>query len=216
MRLSLSCDSGPFSRGQLLVIEKVKRAATDTIREAAELAKQAGRRSMAAGGMSGRFQNTLRSVVYPKTGTALRPSAVIFDKVEWAGVFETGATIAGKPLLWIALDSAPVGAGGHRLSPKEFTAAGGKLVSVNVPGKPPMLGVMVNDRAPGPWGRATLSKSRLLKGGYKKGYAGTSTRFQPLYVGKPQVVDPKKFDIHGAVAEVGDLIPELFAAHFTD
>jgi hypothetical protein len=216
MKLSLSCDAGSFTRGQLLAVEKIKRAATDTVREAAQLAKEAGRRSMAAGGFSSRFQNALRVKLYPEQGTSVHPAAVIYDKIDWAGVFEVGATISagGDKLLWVALDSAPVGAGGHHLSPKEYIAAGGKLISVNVPGKPPMLGTMVNDRAAGPWGRKRFTKRQLLRGGYKQGSAGTAMRFQPLYIGKPQVTDPKKFDVQATIAEVADFIPELFAAHF--
>lgn len=217
MRLNLSCDAGPFTRGQLLAVEKIKRAATETIRDAAQLAKDAGRKSMAAGGFSARFQNTLRSTVYPESGESLHPAAVIKDVVRWAGVFETGATITAQgKLLWIALDSAPVGTGGHRLSPSEYIAAGGKLISVNVPGKPPLLGTMVNDRPAGPWGRKRFTAKQLLHGGYSKKYAGTSMRFQPLYVGKPAVTDPKKFDVQAAIAEVADSIPDIFVSHFAD
>jgi cold shock CspA family protein len=218
MRLSLSCDAGSFTKGQLLAAEKIKRAATDTVRDATQLAKDAGRQAIAKGGFGTRFQNTLRSTVYPKSGDSLNAAGYIFDVVDWAGVFETGATItaSGKKLLWIALESAPVGQGGHRLSPSEYIAAGGKLISVNVPGKPPMLGTMVNDKAPGPWGRKRFTAKQLVHGGYKKGYAGTAMRFQPLYVGKAAVTDPQKFDVYAAVDKIADIIPELFAAHFAD
>jgi hypothetical protein len=64
------------------------------------------------------------------------PSAIIFHKFGFAGVFEHGATIAGKPLLWI-----PTTPGGPRAS-----RSGKKLVSATVRGKPMLFDANDRDR----------------------------------------------------------------------
>jgi hypothetical protein len=49
----------------------------------------------------------------------------------FVGVFEKGAAIGGRPLLWLPIGDKP----GVR-SPRQYP---GRLVSVNVRGKPPLL-----------------------------------------------------------------------------
>jgi hypothetical protein len=64
------------------------------------------------------------------------PSAIIFHKIGFAGVFEHGATIAGKPLLWI-----PTTPGGPPAS-----RSGKKLTSATVRGKPMLFDANDRDR----------------------------------------------------------------------
>lgn len=104
-------------------------AAVAALRETAANAVQEGRKDIAAAGRFG--PNWQRGLQYltKDADQGLQAKAIIFHKSALAGVFEHGATIEGKPLLWI-----PTTPGGP--SPKK---SGKKLVSVNIAGKAPML-----------------------------------------------------------------------------
>jgi hypothetical protein len=69
-------------------------------------------------------------------GPSLQAKAVIFHKFGFAGVFEHGATIEGKPLLWI-----PTTPGGPTAS-----RSGKKLTSATVRGKPMLFDANDKDR----------------------------------------------------------------------
>jgi Family of unknown function (DUF6441) len=85
----------------------IAKAATAAIREAVEIAKRNERASIAAGGISRKWQNALRVNTYPPQGDSLRPAAFIYHKIRHAGVFEEGAVIGDKPLLWLPLANVP-------------------------------------------------------------------------------------------------------------
>jgi Family of unknown function (DUF6441) len=108
----------------------VATAAVAALRDAAAGAVQEGRANIAsAGRFSGSWVEGLR---YRTFGAAeggepsLQAKAVIFHKFGIAGVFEHGATIQGKPLLWIPTTPGAPSAG----------KSGKKLVSATVRGKP--------------------------------------------------------------------------------
>ncbi len=105
----------------------VTEAAVAALHDVASDAVQEGRRDIAAAGRFGpKWQKGLN---YSLKNEGLQSEAVIFHKYGFAGVFEYGATIAGKPLLWIpTTPGAP--------SPKRSRK---KLVSVNIAGRAPML-----------------------------------------------------------------------------
>src|SRR5262245_389482 len=97
----------------------VAEAAVAALREAAADAVQEGRQNIARAGKFGpKWQQGLQ---YRIRGgePSLQAKAIIFHKFGFAGVFEHGATIQGKPLLWI-----PTTEGGPRAS-----RSGKKLVS---------------------------------------------------------------------------------------
>ena len=111
----------------------VAEAAVMALRETAANAVQQGRKDIAGAGRFGTtFQEGLR---YRVTGAneggtpSLNARATIYHSYGYAEVFEYGATISGKPLLWIPTTP---GAPPPKKSKK-------KLVSVNIAGKPPML-----------------------------------------------------------------------------
>jgi hypothetical protein len=103
----------------------IAQAATGAIKEAAELAKSAARSNIASAGFSERWQNALRANTYPKSGESIDAAALVYHKIPYAGIFERGGTITGKPLLWIPLGQNL--SGGNRLTPKSATAAFGPL-----------------------------------------------------------------------------------------
>src|SRR6476660_1481334 len=120
------------------------RAATAAVRDAGDIAKRGGRSSIAVAGFSHKWQNALRVNIYPPQGESLRPAAFVFHKIRYAGVFEEGAVIGGKPLLWLPLSNVPIRRG-RPIRPAEYVRSLGPLVSVQRPGSPPLL--LPKDRA---------------------------------------------------------------------
>src|SRR6187401_937094 len=153
----------------------IAKAATAAIREAGEIAKRDGRSSIAAAGFSRKWQNALRVNIYPPQGESLRPAAFIFHKIRYAGVFEEGAVIGGKPFLWLPLSNVPVRRG-RPMRPSEYARSVGPLVSVQRPGSPPLLF---------PKYRAKRSRRR----------AADSLGRKPLYIGISAVEIAKLFDV---------------------
>jgi hypothetical protein len=180
LRLTLSAVAGGFYKAITEGEKPIAKAATAAVREAAEMAKSQGRASIAGAGFSRKWQNALQSKIYPPNRDSMRAAAVIYHKVPYAEVFEEGAVIHGKPLLWLPLPNAPFGAGGKRIPASRFRElVGWPLYTIRRPGKPPMLGAyvrMTNARA----GKA-LSLS-LLRRGRNPGGRG-NLRLVPLYVG---------------------------------
>jgi hypothetical protein len=117
----------------------VATAAVAALRETAANAVQEGRSNIAgAGQFGGAWQSGLQ---YRTTGAeeggepSLQARAIIFHRFGIAGVFEHGATIEGKPLLWIPTE---------RGAPPA-SRSGKKLTSATIRGQPMLFDA--NDRA---------------------------------------------------------------------
>ena len=169
------------------------RAATAAIRDAGDIAKRGGRASIAGQGFSRKWQNALRVNIYPTRGDSLRPAAFIFHKISYAGVFEEGAVIGGKPLLWLPLSNVPIRRG-RPMKPSEYARSGGPLVSVQRPGSPPLL----------------FPKYRPKRGRRR---AAGSLRRKPLYIGLSAVQISKRFDVKGAARTAANQLPSLYEKH---
>ncbi|RWQ12332.1 DUF6441 family protein [Mesorhizobium sp.] len=181
-------------------------AGTAAIAEAADIIKREGRRDIAAAGFSKRWQNALRVNLYPKRGASMNAAAVIYHKIQYAGVFEEGATIVGKPLLWLPLPDAPKGRGGASIRPSEYRARiGHPLYSIRRPGKAPLLGA--NIRVTKARSQKGISLSQLKRGRNPGGKG--EVRLVPLYIGVPRVNIRDRFSIREiterAAARLGDL-----------
>jgi len=119
----------------------VAEAAVAALRETAADSVQDGRRNIAGAGpnFGAKWQQGLQ---YRTKGAtqggmpSLQASAVIFHKFGIAGVFEHGATIQGRPLLWI-----PTTRGGP--APGK---SGKKLMSATVRGTPMLFDAQDKDR----------------------------------------------------------------------
>jgi hypothetical protein len=118
----------------------VATAAVAALRETAANAVQEGRSNIAGAGKFGpKWQSGLqyRTVGADEGGEpSLQAKAIIFHKFGFAGVFEHGATIAGKTLLWI-----PTTHGAPTAS-----RSGKKLVSATVRGQPMLFDANDKDR----------------------------------------------------------------------
>lgn len=213
LRLALKVISGDYPKMVQDEQQRMAQAASAAMKDAAALAKSTGRASIAAGGFGAKWQNALRAKVFPENGASLKPAAFIYHKIPYAGVFEEGATISGKPMLWLPLDNVPIGSGGRRMTPEQFVAKVGVLYSINRPGKPPMLGAVVK-ATDARLATKGISLSLLRRGRNPKGRG--SVRIIPIFVGVPTVTDPRKFEIKGAVQEAADQLGALYAKNFKE
>ena len=194
LRFTLSKIAKGFADAILNELQRpIARAATAAVREAGEIAKRTGRASIAAAGFSRKWQNALRVNVYPPQGDSLRPAAFLFHKIRYAGVFEEGAVIGGKPLLWLPLPNVPLRRG-HPMTPSQYARSVGPLVSVERPGRPPLL----------------FPANRSKRG--RRRAAAVAER-KPLYVGLSSVAIVKRFDIKGAAQKAAAQLPALYAKH---
>jgi hypothetical protein len=111
---------------------QIAEAREGAVQDAAKMAVSEGRANISSAGFSSRWQKALVSNFYPNKDTG-DPAALIHHRIPFAGVFERGIRISGRPLLWLPIEqNLPPGV----RSPKQY---GRKLVSVNIAGKPPLL-----------------------------------------------------------------------------
>lgn len=132
MKFEISADTSALRK---MVRDKqgsVTAAAVAAVRETAANAVKEGRSNIAGAGKFGpKWQQGLQ---FRMEGDQAK--AIIFHKFGFAGVFERGATIEGKPLLWI-----PTTLGGPRAS-----RSGKKLTAATVRGKPMLFDANDKDR----------------------------------------------------------------------
>jgi Family of unknown function (DUF6441) len=172
MKLIFSADEAAFERVLEEIARRVEEAKIGAVQEAAELAVNEGRANIAGAGFSGRWQAGLQSrFLLTKGGD---PAALVFHSMPFVGVFERGARISGRPLLWVPIkQNLPAGI----RSPRQY---GGKLVSVNVAGKPPLL------------------------------FDAAKRELGPLFVGVRQVTIRKRFDLRRIFARAAERLGEFY------
>lgn len=173
-------------------------AGQETIVEIANAIKAKGRAHIATAGFSARWQNALRADVYPKRKVSLNAATLVFHKIPYADVFETGATIAGRPTLWLPLSSTPKKLGRYKMTAERYSKEVGSLTLLKRPGKKPLLAAKMavsgRQAASGDLGKVTLPKLR-------KGASGNGViRAVPLFVGVDTVTLRKRFGL-GALIE---------------
>ena len=173
MKFVFSQQESAFDRLIEEVESRMDAAEAGAVQDVADLAVQQGRANIASAGFPARWQAALQSKFYANKDTG-NPAALIFDTIPFAGVFERGATIAGRPLLWLPLErNLPAGI----KSPRQY---GGKLVSVNVAGKPPLL------------------------------FDAGNRKLGPLFVGVSQVTIRKRFDLYRIFAQAAARMGEFY------
>ena len=135
--------------------------------------------------------------------------ALIRHKIAYSDVFEQGAKIVGKPIMWVPLSTTPKKTGGKRMTPERFNANIGDLFTFRRGGKNPLL--MAKMRIPkreaeaGPPYKIRLS---ALQRGSQAGRGVVVT--VPVFTGVRLVNIKKKFNVTAAVeAAIADL-PQLY------
>lgn len=189
--------------------ERMATAATEAMREVGELAQAAGRASIkAAGGRFGRgWPNALRLEVFPKSQVSLGPTAFIWHKIPYAGVFERGAVIQGKPIMWVPLKNVPSTIGGRKLTPDQYRVRIGPLRYVKPPNGPPLLVGRIASRTPRGRKITNVNLSALKRGANEGG------RSVPIFVGIEVARISKRFDVAGAIAQATRNLPLLYFKH---
>jgi hypothetical protein len=148
MTLKFTVKTDPFGFYEKLREKQraVATAAVAALREAAADAVQEGRANIGgagAGFTKAKWQSGLQYLTKDAKEAgepSLQAKAIIFHKYGIAGVFEHGATIQGKPLLWIPTE--------HGAKPA--SRLGKKLISATVRGRPMLFdaGDRARDRKP--------------------------------------------------------------------
>jgi hypothetical protein len=111
--MKFTVSASPLNSNKLR--EKVAKAVAASEQEVAENSVELGRRNIASAGHFG--PNWQRDLQFRMSGKDLNTRATVFHKSALAGIFESGATIAGKPLLWIPTTpgAPPIKRSGKRL-----------------------------------------------------------------------------------------------------
>lgn len=144
--------------------------------------KTQGRAEIRRGGLSGKWANALRVQVYPQRGVSLEPAVWIWHKIPYAGIFEKGGEVRGKPILWVPLSSMPKKIGGKRPSPRSL---GQHLIYVDRGSKPPLL----VGKPPGGFRKGRTKASR----GFHARYANSD--LAPLFIGLNTAHIRKRFSL---------------------
>jgi hypothetical protein len=203
--------TGRFAEDMAAMEAPIAHAATSAMDGVLNIVKLDGRASIAGAGFSKRWQNTLRLQRYPKVDS-MEPAVFVWHKIPYAGVFEDGATIQGKPMLWLPLSGTPAKAGrnGAKLTPERYATEIGDLVSFRSKSGRPLLGARVRVSSNRDLTKPSLS---LLRRQHNYGGKGVLKTI-PLFVGIERTEIHKKFSIREVCAIARNRIPALYAANF--
>lgn len=206
---------GEFAEKFADLKKPIAQAAMEAMVEVRDTVKAQGRAAIAAAGFSKKWQNALRADYYPGGPKAhprpsTHPAVFVHHNIQYADVFEEGATIHGNPMVWVPLQGTPVSAGGKRLTPARMEQNGIKLVSFMSSDGLPLLGTPIRTSAK----NASISASKLSYQTLRRGLGGTgkATKLQPLFFGISSVKLRKRFSIREICAKVAATIPSLYAA----
>ena len=180
-----------FQKAFLRKADVIATAAMSAMQRAADLAKQGIAQDIAAAGFSTRWQRAVTTRVYPERAKSIDAALFVAHRIRYASIFETGGTIRGQPFLWLPLPTAQQFAAGQRPTPSRLRARGFELVSINRPGRLPLLAV----ERRGPFGR----KASV-----------------PVFVGISTVTIPKRFHFFRVCEQVRDRLPSLYSAAVKD
>ncbi len=186
-----------------------------------DLAKQVqtqGRAEIARSGLSRRWQTGFRTYVFPRRpGQAGELAMRGQHRIGYANVFERGARIGGRPLLWIPLPTAPKKINGRPTTAGLYVHAVGPLHSINRPGRPPLLAGYAMRATPGrPVTVAQLrtgqrnTRRRQARAAFG-GRLGKRPVSVPLFVGLPAVRIRDRLDISRVYDQARRDLPNLYA-----
>jgi hypothetical protein len=186
LRLTYAALRGELDDAFKAMYAPIARAATGAIRDAAAEITTQGRSNIAAAGFPRGFQNALRVEVYPRAGVAAGAALYVHHTIPYAGVFERGADIKGKPLLWIPLPGTPARIGGRRLTPRAYIQAIGPLSSLRSRKGLPILAGPISGRA-----GTKITLGKLRRGSRGEG----NVTLQPIFIGVPSIHIRQRFGL---------------------
>jgi hypothetical protein len=181
-------------------------AAQEAIKDVAAYMIAKGRANIAAAGFAGGLENTLN---VSTSFSSNRDVARVSHGVPYAMVFEHGATIEGKPLLWLPLPGTPKTIGARKMTAKLYEQEIGPLFYVKG-GKYPML-YGYGGGAPAESAlKAQPSRSKRLTNADLRSRTGEKI---PLFIGLSSVTISKKLDILGIARQAAEMIPDFYEKH---
>lgn len=200
---------GAYSRALKEEEKAIARAVTTTFRQAAKEIETAARANIAGAGFSRRWQTAFRTRVTPRQ-FSLQPRIRGTHSIRYVNIFERGGHIPGKPLLWLPLPTAPAKIAGKKTTAALYVKTVGPLVSINRPGKPPLLA--------GRTARQAMVGRRVglvsLRTGARRAAAGRRTVLVPLFVGIRQVQIRKRFNVSPIYDRVRARLGELYQQNY--
>jgi hypothetical protein len=211
MQVTFNMDPKQWQRATSEYERIITKAETLAIHDVGILARDGGRESIAAAGFSKRWQNSLQVRFTPKSGYSFSPQANIHTTINFADVFETGKTIRGGPYLWLPLPNVPPIAGRPHMTPAQYVANIGPLVSMERPGKLPLLGAQVKTSFTGAFVRGRTPSRSVLKRGLASSRGVSQT--VPMFFAVPVVDIPKKWNVHAAIVEASKKLQERYIAN---
>jgi hypothetical protein len=188
--------------------DPIEIAATEAIRDAGNIVKLEGRADIAKAGFGTRWQNTLRVNFYPTRGASVDASAYIYHKIPYAGVFETGAVIRGKPTMWLPLRGTPKKLARRKITPEAISLAAGKpLLAIRRAGRDPLLAMSVHMSK----AKARQREPKITVGMLRRGPSKRSvSKSIPLFVGIDTVKIRKRFNIAKITSNAAGRLAELY------
>ena len=212
LKIKVSDPSDAWVKAMKDKYKPIARAATLAMRQVGDNIKAQGRASIVAAGFSIRWANAFRVIVYPVGQYSAEPAALVYHKVPYADVFETGAMIKGSPFLWLPLPDAPKGRGNRRISAGEYRKEiGHPLYSIKRPaGKAPLLGAVI--RSTNARFQKGISRAQLKRGRNPNGRG--VERLVPLYIGVPLVEINQKFHLRSFTAANAKNIAAYYSRNY--
>lgn len=214
VRLVYQAFAGKFDKAALGYYGAIANASTAAIKDAASVIRPTARARIQAA-LSKRFAKGLKIAISPRRGSNVNSSLHVFTKFNFLGVFQTGKTIQGKPLIWLPLDGTntspglystiPSKIGGLRTTPKLWEQRVGPLQFIHVPGKPPMLcGAIATNLSGALPKKLTLArfKGRIKKQG--------KPRLVPVFIGVSSVHLAQRLNVQSVIETAARQLPGLF------
>jgi len=198
MKVKVTTSSGAFARAFKGVEGTIAKAAKAAIDQTAATVKIQARANILGAGLGPKMASALRVDTYPRRGIAsIDAAAVVRSKADYMGIFETGGTIPGNPLLWLPLASTPKRIGRKKMTAKLYVEQIGPLLMINRPGQAPLLAgsIAINRR-----GQRKAGKGKVTLSALRRGNASQAARLVPLFVGVHSVDIGRKTNIR-AIAE---------------
>ena len=220
LKLTFSATIGQFDEAFKAMVQPVANAAQGAIRDVANMVKAEGRANIAAAGFSKRWQNAYRQDVFPRRGASINAAVWIYHKIPYAIAFEQGATIRGRPKLWVPLTGTPKKIGRNRMTPQRLASTAGNILFPIQRGRRTFLAARVRvPKAQADADRINVTLPMLkraervgVSSGRKKG-AGV-LKSVPLFVGVDSVTLRKRFALNDVAKRAADRLPQFYLKNF--
>jgi hypothetical protein len=212
-KVNIRTPEGEFDKAIRAITHPIATAATAAISDAGNQVKLKGRARIAAAGFSKKWQNALRVNIFPQRGVSVDAAAWVFHKIPYAGVFEEGAKISGKPMLWIPFPNVATRIGGQKMTPRLFVQRIGPLHSIKSHGKPPILASYISAGAD----TKKLTTAKLRAGVRRKNSKGSkAVKSVPVFFGVSTVTLRARFGLQEVFREARQALKGFYDTHLID